>query len=228
MIVKLDPSRIHEVSRAHEELDPDSFLRQAGYGLRFKREILYPAIARSPDAACFIYLFEGKIAGYIGLVKRADQFYRREIVLNNFSRLASLAFLAFLNKPSVISEVLAQIFSINRYLRENRLAQILAALVSFGVLEAYRKPLQAGGRRVRISHELFEAAACQFREWKCSDFKLYTASKNKAALAFYLQRGGRLTDSFGPQVGIYFNTEEVLREIQNRRYTGGHSSESRF
>ena len=228
MIVKLDPSRIDEVSRVHDALDPDSFLHGAGYGQRFKREIFYPAIVRSPDAACFIYLFEGKIVGYLGLVKNAGQFYCRETILKNFFRVLTLSFLAFLNRPGVLFEVPAQIFSINRYLKEGRLTQIQAAMVSFGVLEAYRNPLLKEGRKVRISHELFEAAARQFKVWRCSNFKLYTAGKNKAALAFYLQLGGRFTDSLGSQVGFYFDTEEVLRETEKSRYNVNLSTGSHF
>jgi hypothetical protein len=215
MIIALKKDRLDEVCQVHESVDPGSFLHDAGYGLHFKKEVFYDAILNSKEAACLLYLIHDRIAGFLPMVRDADRFHRTDVVSKHLFQFCTLLCRALLRKPSIMAEFINQSLTISNYLKQDRLSSVPHAIVGFGVSESHRGLVEKDDGHSRVSHELFVTAARQFKAWGAREFKLFTPSANKPALIFYLQHGGQVSGSFNPrnqpQVGIYFETETVLR-----------------
>jgi hypothetical protein len=158
---------------------------------------------------------DGRIVGFMTLVKDARRFYFYDVVLRHLRGLSKLAFLSCLRKPSTLLSFVDRAFTVVRFSKGRASGGVSPAIISFGVLRDMREPMEIDGRQGRISLELFKLAAQQFQEWGAGQFKVYTPKKNRVAVIFYLQRGGKISepiDSFeGAQVVISFDMAEVLR-----------------
>lgn len=220
MVIKLDSNYIDEVAQIHESIDPTSYLHEAGYGSHFKKAIFYRAVIGSKEASCFIYLADNRVVGFLVAAKDANRFYRYEILARHFLPFLRLTAMATLRNPrAMIGDFFNQLFAVSGFLKSDELAQIPGAMIAFGVLKEHRA-IAENDFLVRPSVELMLAAAKQFKAWGARQFKTYSASSNKEALIFYLQRGGKISCSFNalnhPQIGLCFDTEEVIQRAQGK------------
>ena len=189
MILAIEPAYYRSVSQAHVELDPTAFLHEiSNIGICFREKIFYPALVQNPDSFVWIYLHDGKTAGYIAGTKNARKLYHNIICFKPFL-LALLVLKNICRRPCVLIEYLR----IRGQLKHSHFkSDGRAEILSLGVLPEFRGKQFKAKYGVHIAQVLFQKATAVFRERGVDRFIVMTAQSNEAANHFYRNQGCQL------------------------------------
>lgn len=183
-IIPLDsnnPVQVKAVSEMHNSLLSKSPVSQLGF--RFMTKFYYSKLVKDKLIACDLYFHEEKYVGFIAYTKYPFTFMQE-------GKRRHLFYLIFLLTVSLVCNPY-RLLIILRVIKQNRLRQIqqeadnIGEVLSFGVLEEYRK-VEDAATGLRISHLLFKNVIEYLRNEDFRKMQVSVEKDNKRALSFYL------------------------------------------
>lgn len=162
---------------------PDSPV--AMFGKTFMERFYYLKLVENGLLHCFCYTYETKMVGFITITRDPNHFLAKGFKRNFFNLCLTMP-LVLMQKPSRIMQIMkaAQLSSSFEGDTDE-----CGAVLSFGVLEAYRNMTFLRKTGLRISHDLFDTAVDHFKASGIKTVELLVEPDNRETLLFYHMLG---------------------------------------
>lgn len=203
MTIPLEEKYIAEAASVYAHELPSSLLVLLGRD--FLGKFYYKRLIRSPHVVSFVYLVDGKVAGFVVGAREANQFFGR-LVKAHFWELAAVLFVSVCKNPRLLLPMTkAAGFMLSKpqgYETEADDAEI----ITLAVLPEFRTPEFFKERGVKVANELVWAVLNEFKKTGVCRVKAFVEKSNFFAQLFYKNFGFRYVHPmriYGMESGLY-------------------------